>query len=116
MKHKVDLESDITRVWSIKDDIDLFLWQYMDHPTPMTEDQVWNTVAGIGATLELYCTKLWDDYCKDRELDEYASDEAKARRKELFESFTKNRQDWHNAITSLTPAPKKKTPKKKVKK
>lgn len=111
-KYTVDLEQDIHRVWSIKTDIDLFLWRYCDHPEPMTEDDVWNTVAGIGNTLDLYCSKLWDDYCKKEELDDYATPEQLANREKLFERFSQNRKDWFNAVTSLVPAPKKKGKKK----
>jgi hypothetical protein len=114
IKHKytVDLEQDITRVWSIKTDIDLFLWRYLDHPEPMTEDEVWNMVSGIGNTLELYCSKLWDDYCKKFELDDYASDEKKANLAEWRKNITKNQESWQNLLMSTTRVVNKKGKKK----
>jgi len=89
MNNQIDLESAITRVWSVKDDIDLFLWRYYDHPETMTENEVWNMVAGIGNVLDLYCEKLWDTYCKKFELDHYATEEKLAYRAEWLKNFYK---------------------------
>lgn len=85
-----DLESAITNVWAIKDDLDLFLWRYLDHPNVMSEDEVWNMVAGISKVLDLRCEKLWDEYCKDKKLDQYATEEALAYRKEWLKNFTQH--------------------------
>jgi hypothetical protein len=87
MNEAIDLEDDITRVWSVKDDIELLIWRYVDHPTVMTEDEVWNHLAGISSRLDLLCEKLWDTYCKKFELNHYATAEKLAYRKEWLENF-----------------------------
>jgi len=81
-----EIENGINAVWGVKDVINTFLWRYMDHPRPMTEDEVWNHVYSIECLLDLHCEKLMDTYCKVYELNEYASDEAKARRDAIFNS------------------------------
>lgn len=110
MKH--DLESAITNVWAVKDDLDLFLWRYLDHPDIMDEDEVWNMVAGISQVLELRCSKLWDEYCKDKELDHYATEEKLAYRREWLKNFSEQLKKAREKTEKAT----KKTPKKKVKK
>lgn len=78
------LEDDINKVWGIKDMLDTFMWRYLDHPKPMTEDEVWNHIAGISTLLDMHCEKLMDTYCRVFELNEYASPEVKARRAEML--------------------------------
>jgi hypothetical protein len=87
MNDKIDLENDITRIWSVKDDIELLIWRYIDHPAHMTEDEVWNHLSGIASRLDLFCEKLWDSYCKKFELNAYATEEALAYRDEWFKSL-----------------------------
>lgn len=87
---KVDFECRIHQVWGVKEQVDLLLWRYMDHPEIMTEDEVANQLLAISCTLDLYCEKLFDDYKKHFELDEYASPEAIARREELFSQVFKD--------------------------
>jgi steroid 5-alpha reductase family enzyme len=87
MNDKIDLEDAITSVWAVKEDIDLFLWRYADHPNVMTEDEVWNMVAGISNILDLRCEKLWDTYCKKFELDAYATPEALAYRAKFLKGI-----------------------------
>ena len=87
MNNAIDLEDAITNVWSVKEDIDLLVWRFVDHPTPMTEDEVWNHLAGISSRLDLLCEKLWDTYCKKFELDAYATPEALAYRAEFLKSI-----------------------------
>lgn len=86
---KVDFECRIHQVWSVKEHVDLLLWRYMDHPEVMTEDEVANQLCAISCAIDLYCEKLFDDYKKHFELDEYASEEAIARREELLEKILK---------------------------
>jgi len=87
MKTPFDLEDDIQKVWSVKDDIDLLIWRFVDHPAVMTDDEVWNHLAGISSRLDLLCEKLWDTYCKKFQLDAYATPEALAYRAEWFKGL-----------------------------
>jgi hypothetical protein len=87
MNDAIDMEDDITKIWSVKDDIELLIWRYIDHPKHMTEDEVWNHLAGIASRLDLYCEKLWDTYCKKFELDAYATAEALAYRAEWLKGL-----------------------------
>lgn len=106
------IEDAISRFWNIKDYVNLLTKRYIDRPEKMTEDEMWNHLAAIEAMVEMYTDAAQDTYCKVFELDEYATPEKLANRAKLFEAFSKNRQDWHNALTSLVPAPKKKGKKK----
>lgn len=105
MNDKIDLEDAITSVWAVKDDLDLFLWRYIDHPAVMTEDEVWNMVAGISQILDLRCEKLWDTYCKKFELDAYATPEKLAYRAEWLKGLKE-------AAAKADKATKKKAKKK----
>ena len=87
---KVDFECRIHQIWGIKEHIDTLLWRYMDHPEIMTEDEMANQLLAISCTLDLYCEKLFDDYKKYFELDEYAPPEVKARREELLKKVFKD--------------------------
>ena len=87
MNDKVDLEDAITNVWAIKEDIELLIWRYIDHPAVMTEDEMGNHLAGLASALDLRCEKLWDAYCKKFELDAYATPEALAYRAEWFKGL-----------------------------
>jgi hypothetical protein len=79
-----EIEDGINNVWGIKDIVDTFMWRYLDHPRPMTEDEVWNHLAAISTLLDMHCEKLMDTYCKVYELNEYASDEVKAYRDSIL--------------------------------
>jgi hypothetical protein len=79
-----EIEDGIYAVWGLTDMIKTFLWRYCDHPKPMTEDEVYNHIYSIECLLDLHCEKLMDTYCKVYELNEYASEEAKAYREKLF--------------------------------
>lgn len=61
-KYPADMEQDIMAAWGTKDDIDLFLKQYMDGEIPMTEDDVWNILHGIQKMHELRCQRMWDTF------------------------------------------------------
>lgn len=106
------IEDAIMRFWNVKDHIKLLTEKYIDHPTPMTQDEMWNQLAALEAMVELYIDAGMDTYCKVFELNEYASDEVKAKRAEMIENWSKNRQDWHNLLTSTIKVPKKKGKKK----
>lgn len=81
-----EIETGIHAVWGVRDVLETFIWRYMDHPKPMTEDEIWNNLAAISTLLELHCEKLMDTYCQVYELNEYASEEAKAHRDKLLNS------------------------------
>jgi hypothetical protein len=57
----------------------------MDHPKHMTEDEMCNHLFAISTLIELHCEKLMDTYCKVYNLNEYASDEVKAKRAKILE-------------------------------
>jgi len=92
MKSIRDLEQHIHNLWAVKDQMRTLLWRYLDHPEVMTEDEMANHLMAIEYTLELYCEKLFDEFKKIAELDEYASDEAKAYRAELLNKLYKKKK------------------------
>lgn len=49
MHDRFDLEQAILAAWTTKEDLDLFLEQYMDGPRSMTEDEVANYMLGLSA-------------------------------------------------------------------
>jgi hypothetical protein len=55
----------------------------------MTEDQVINGLLAISNAFELYWERLFDTYKQVWELDEYASEEAKAYREKLLKKIKK---------------------------
>lgn len=108
MNNKIDLEDAITSVWAVKEDLELFLWRYADHPTAMTEDDVWNMVSGIANVLDLRCEKLWDTYCKKFQLDAYATEEALAYRKVWLTEFNDRLKKSREAAEKAQKKAKKK--------
>ena len=87
MNDAIDLEDAISSVWAVKEDIELLIWRFIDHPVHMTEDEVWNHLAGLASVLDLRCEKLWDSYCKKFQLDAYATPEALAYRAEFLKGI-----------------------------
>ena len=58
-----DLEDKIMSVWGTVEDIDTFLYRYLDSPAAeMTEDDIANTLLGIKALHEQRCQRLWDAF------------------------------------------------------
>lgn len=90
-KNYQEIEDGILAVWGVKDIVDTVIWRYIDHPKPMTEDQMWNHLESISVLLELHCEKLMDTYCKVYGLNEYASDEVKAKRSEILNKFIESK-------------------------
>jgi len=78
------IEDGISAVWGVKDVVDTLMWRYIDHPKVMTEDEVWNHLSAISCLLDLHCERLMDTYCQVYELNQYASDEVKAKRAEVL--------------------------------
>lgn len=92
MKEIRDLETHIHNLWSVKEQVRTLLWRYMDHPEVMTEDDMANQLIAIEYTLDLYCEKIFDEYKQIAQLDEYATEEAKAYREKLFKKIYKKKK------------------------
>ena len=56
---RFDLEEEIQKVWSTKEDLDVVAERIMDDPIPMTEDQIANALIGISELHETRMWKLW---------------------------------------------------------
>jgi hypothetical protein len=84
-----EIEDGISAVWGIKDIIDTLIWRCVDHPIPMSEDEIHNHLLAVSVLLDMHCEKLMDTYCKVYNLNEYASDEVKAKREAILNSLTK---------------------------
>jgi hypothetical protein len=82
-----EIEDGISAVWGVKDIVDTLMWRYLDHPKVMTEDEMHNHLHAISVLIDMHCEKLMDTYCKVYELNEYASDEVKARRAKILNGF-----------------------------
>ena len=60
-----DLEDKIMSAWSTADDIDTFLYRYLDSPAdPLSEDDISNILLGIKALHDQRCQRLWDTFEK----------------------------------------------------
>ena len=60
-----DLEDKIMSTWSTADDIDTFLYRYLDSPAePLSEDDISNTLLGIKTLHDQRCQRLWDAFEK----------------------------------------------------
>lgn len=58
-----DLEDKIMSVWGTSEDIDTFLYRYLDSPAErLTEDDISNTLLGIKTLHDQRCQKLWDAF------------------------------------------------------
>jgi hypothetical protein len=66
-----ELEDKIMSVWSTKEDLELFMRQYLDCEKVMSEDEVSNVILGIIELHELRCNELFDTYTKVFKLDKY---------------------------------------------
>jgi len=84
-----EIEDGISAVWGIKDIVDTLIWRCVDHPNPMSEDEMHNHLHAISVLIDMHCEKLMDTYCKVYNLNEYASDEVKAKREAILNSLTK---------------------------
>ncbi len=93
MKEIRDLETHIHNLWTVKEQVRTLLWRYMDHPEIMTEDDMANQLIAIEYTLDLYCEKIFDEYKQIAQLDEYATEEAKAYRAKVLKKIYKKKKD-----------------------
>ena len=90
MNKKIDLESDITAMYQVADDLELFLQQYCDSPKEITKDEVRSIVDGIRLMQLLRTEKLYDTYKRKFELDQYCTDPEKLEaREKLFSDIFK---------------------------
>lgn len=85
------LEPHIHNLWSVKEQVRTLLWRYMDHPVPMTEDDIANQLIAIEHTLDLYLEKLFDEYKKICEIDEYAPPEVIEKRNKMLQKLLKKK-------------------------
>lgn len=92
MKDIRDLEPHIHNLWMVKEQVRTLLWRYMDHPEVMTEDDMANQLIALEFTLDLYCEKLFDEFKKIAQLDEYATEEAKAYRAKMLKKLNKKKK------------------------
>jgi hypothetical protein len=80
-----DLEDAIYKVWQTGDDIELLYKHHGDAPTPMTEDEIANTLLGIKQLHDMRCHALMDMSARVFELNQYCTDPEKlAARDELL--------------------------------
>ena len=79
-----DLEEAIYQIDQTGKDLEALFEYYLDCPTPMTEDEVANTLLGLQMMHKIRFEKLWDCYIRDKKLDKYATPEAIALRDALF--------------------------------
>lgn len=77
---RFDLEQDIMAIWGVKEELEMFLAEYIDGDQVMDQDDVWNYVHAIAMMTELRSRRLWDTFRQVLELDEYAPEEVKAKR------------------------------------
>ena len=59
-RDRFDLEDLISRAWSTKEDIDLFVEMYADGKEPMTEDEVANIMIGLSHIHNMRMQQLED--------------------------------------------------------
>ena len=59
-RDRFDLDDLISRAWSTKEDIDLFVEMYSDGETPMTEDEVANIMIGLSHIHNMRMQQLED--------------------------------------------------------
>ena len=58
-----ELEDKVMGVWATCEDIDTFLYRYLDSPAgDLSEDDIANTLLGIKALHEQRCQRLWDAF------------------------------------------------------
>lgn len=66
-----DVGDGIQSIRNTIDDIDAFIDLYVDSPTILTEDQVWNYLEGIKSVLTLRVEQLWNAHIQREHLDGY---------------------------------------------
>ncbi len=84
-----DLEDSLYKVWQTGEDLDLFVTQYCDAPTHMSEDDVFNILYGLKKLHDLRMQHTFDMFERVFKLNDYAPDEVKAKREEIFNQVLK---------------------------
>jgi hypothetical protein len=92
MKDHHYIESEIHFLYAIKDQLEALIWRYMDHPEPLSEDEMCNSLMAIQNHFELRWEKLFDTYKQVYQLDEYAPPEVIAAREKEFAKIFKKRK------------------------
>jgi hypothetical protein len=83
-----DLEQAIMQCWQTSDDLELFFRYHCDAPTPMSDDEVANTLLGIKLLNDMRIWNAQDVHCRVFELNEHCVDPEKlAARDALFPDF-----------------------------
>jgi hypothetical protein len=105
--YRFDLEQEILRVWGLKEDLELFHEKYLDGPTPMSEDEVSNTIAGLITMTDLRCEKAFGtfekwcsaDYERQQEYDNALETAARIAESEgLEQAMTVPHEDFRTRI------------------
>ena len=78
------MEDKIMRVWATSDDLADFITHYYEGTKHMTDDEVFNVVWGIKELHDIRCKQLFDIFKRTFHLDEYAPDEIKELREQIF--------------------------------
>ena len=85
--NQTKLEDKIMRAWATSDDLEDFIMHYYEGTKRMTEDDVFNVVWGIKELHDIRMQQLMDLYCRTFQLDEYAPDEIKELREQIFNNL-----------------------------
>lgn len=71
--NRFKLEEAIYDVWNtMEKDLENFHKIFLDFPTPMTEDQISNTIMALQNIHKMRCEVLFDEFRKTFNLDQYA--------------------------------------------
>jgi hypothetical protein len=105
-EYRFDLEQEILRVWGLKEDLELFHEKYLDSPTPMSEDEVSNTIAGLITLTDLRCEKAFNtfekwcsaDYDRQKEFDNVLEIAANIAMTEGLNDVTVPHEDFRTRI------------------
>ena len=82
--NQIKMEDKIMRAWATSDDLEDFIMHYYEGTKRMTEDEVFNVVWGIKELHDIRMQQLMDLYCRTFQLDDYAPDEIKELREQIF--------------------------------
>ena len=72
-KTRFDVENAIDQVAGTVLDLDAFIELYIDRPTKLTEDEVWNYLEGIKMVAKLRVERLWDAHRQREHIDGYGT-------------------------------------------
>lgn len=86
------LEDAIYQMDQTSKDLEMLFEYYLDCETPMTEDEVANTLLGLQMMHKIRYEKLWDCYIREKKLDKYAPPEVIKYREALFAGVKKKKK------------------------